>query len=93
MYFYSETSKPYTGDINVWNMNGTKQYLKHYDQLLFLNFVAKKGTLQERLQAEREIKICHKKLEFWRRHPKTDDDLIQKGVEELKANWREPASI
>lgn len=90
MFFYSETKQPFSGSPSrVWEMNGTKVYLTHYSNLLYLQFVANnpRATFQERSQAEKEIKICEKKLEWWLRHPNFDQDEALREVAKLKSQW------
>lgn len=89
MYFYSDTKKSENTDINVWKMNGTKAYLRHYDNLLFLQFVANnsRSSAVDRRQAEAEIVICNRKLDFWAKHPKYDHDDALKGIQAIKRNW------
>lgn len=65
MYFYSDTAPKNASDINVWKMNGSRAYLRHFENFLFLDFVAKKGDRVERANAEKEILICKRKLQFW----------------------------
>lgn len=89
-FFYSDTRDPDAPKINVWKMNGTKAYLRHYDQYLFLHFVAgnSRASEAERRQARHELTICEKKLEFWKRHPNYDHDEALRGIANLKKNWR-----
>jgi hypothetical protein len=42
-----EDDKLFTG--NVWNMDGTFQYLKHYDNFLYLKFMSENSDRQEKL--------------------------------------------
>lgn len=89
-FFYSDTTQPGPRpQINVWEMNGTRNYLKHYDNYLFLQFVSTnpRSTDAEKRQARLELTICEKKLEFWRRHPNYDQDEALKGIQDLKRNW------
>lgn len=89
-YFYSSTREPGPRPtVNIWNWNGTKQYLKHYDQYLFLHFVTKnpRATEAEKRQARTELTIAEQKLELWSKHPNYDQAEALKGVEELKRNW------
>lgn len=90
-FFYNTTrlagaTKP---ALNPWNWDGTKHYLKHYDQQLFLIFVRDNplSTVADKRQAEKELVQCEKSLTFWRRHPKYDHDAALKGIMELKRNW------
>lgn len=94
MFFYSDTRMPGAPKIDIWKMNGTKAYLRHYDNYLFLQFVTvnPRSTETEKRQARLELTICEKKLEFWRKHPNYDHDEALKGVQALKRNWEKEAA-
>ncbi|SOC90063.1 hypothetical protein SAMN05216358_0082 [Rhizobium sp. AN5] len=92
MYFYSDTAPRAHSDIDVWKMNGSEAYLRHYSNYLFLNFVAVKGTREERASVEKEILICERKLKFWERHPKFDAAYVQGQKEKLIKQWRQDAA-
>lgn len=87
-FFYSDTAPRSASTINVWKMNGTKGYLRHYDNFLYLNFMAQHGTRVERIQAEKEMVICKRKLAFWERHPNTDRELLRVEKERMNRQWR-----
>ena len=85
--FYSENSG---GDVkvDVWRMDGTKAYLRHYSNFLVLDFIEKASKdNRERAQARSELEICKRKLSFWKRHPRYEHDEALKGVAKLKAEW------
>lgn len=60
MYFYSDTKKSENTDINMWKMNGTKAYPRHYDNLRFLKFFTNnpRSSAVDRRQAEAEIIVA-----------------------------------
>jgi hypothetical protein len=89
MYFYSDNAPKGSSDINVWKMNGSKGYLRHFDNYLFLQFIAKEGTRDERASVEKEIIICERKLAFWERHPNYDADLVKREKERKIREWRQ----
>lgn len=93
MYFYSDTAPRGTSNINVWKMNGSKGYLRHFSNYLFLNFVATKGTREERAAVEKEITICKRKLDFWERHPNFDPDYVRGEKEMMIKQWRQDARV
>lgn len=93
MFFYNENSPGANSQVNVWKMNGTKAYLRHYENLLFLQFVStnpRAGEVEKR-QARKEIVLCEKKLAFWYRHPLYDHEEALRGIDQLKKNWRSAA--
>lgn len=87
MYFYADES---SRDINLavlHRLNPVTQYLKHYDNLLFLQFVLdhKGSDRVEKHQARKEVVICERKLKYWERQ--SDQKAMLAGVSELKAKW------
>lgn len=89
MYFYSDIAPRGKSDIDVWKMNGSKAYLRHYDNYLVLNFIAKNGTRQERAEVEKEILICERKLAFWEKHPNYDREVVARAKEQMLKDWRQ----
>lgn len=90
MFFYSDTKEKFSGNPSrIWEMDGTKVYLSHYSNLLYLKFVAghSKTSFAEKRQAEKEIAICEKKLEWWRRHPNFNQEEASRGTIKLKKQW------
>lgn len=89
IYDDSQPRVPYNGR-SVWSMDGTRGYLRHYQNQLYLTFVANNtlATRAERAQALAELKICERKLRFWENHPTYEHEKAMRGVEELKRSWR-----
>lgn len=89
MHFFYSPNPERLGAVNIWEWDGTKQYLKHFDNLLYLNFVASnpRSSQREKAQARHEMTIAEKKLEFWTRHPKFVQEEAMKGVDRLKKQW------
>lgn len=70
------------------NVDPTRLYLNHYSNYLYLTFLASKSTdRMERLQALKEIVICERKLEFWKRKPKFNMEKALLEIVELKKQW------
>lgn len=85
---YSDHREPGGSKVNVWEMDGTKAYLSHFDNLLYLEFLSEKGTFAEKMQAEKEIKEkCNPKLAWWKRHPNYVEEDARKGIIALKKKW------
>lgn len=89
MFIYSENREPFSGAIDFSRVNATKKYLDHYSNLLVLDRFANYGTMIERHQAEKEIKICKRKMKFWQRQANFDGQQAIKGREKLNAAWAE----
>lgn len=89
MFFYSETREPFDGStVSYHKMNAVKGYLRHYDNLMYLQFiVANSDRAGERQQALKEITICEKKLKWWQQHLNYDHAEAMRGVDKIKRNW------
>ena len=89
VYEEGVAGRSYSGP-SVWTMDGTKGYLRHYANELYLSFVAGNSlaTRQERAQAEKELITCRRKLDFWRNHPNYVHADAVRGMEQLKREWR-----
>lgn len=88
MFYYSDTAPRGQFQGNVWNMDANKAYMRHFDNLMYLYFMAKEGTFVERRQAEKEIGICKRKLEFWERHPKFCGETVRPLKENKIKEWK-----
>ena len=82
--------KPFTGKVNLAELDACSLYLRHYDSYLYLQFISKHSetTHVEKQQALKELTICERKLEYWKRHPNFDINIVTAGIQELKAKWQ-----
>lgn len=85
---YDESVRSGGGNISIARMNGTAAYLRHYGNKLYLSFIAANGTRDEKWQAEKELKICEKKLRFWEKHPNFIGEEARRGMEKLNKDWK-----
>jgi hypothetical protein len=85
---YDESSLKTFSNIRISDIDGTKAYLKHFENQLYLSFMAKHGSRDERWQAERELVICERKMRYWEKHPRFIGEDARRGMEALKKNWR-----
>jgi len=84
---YDEGSKGQFGNISVSQMDGTKAFLRHFENKLYLSFIATNGTRQERWQAGKELEICERKLTFWEKHPRFCGQTVKREMEKLSKQW------
>lgn len=75
-------------------LNATQFYLNHFANLLYLEFISSHSETStlEKLQATKEIAICNKKLDYWRKHPNWDKTIVEHEQHRLKAAWQAPQS-
>lgn len=91
MYFYSDTPTARSGNVIPYHrMKANENYLRHYDNYLFLSFISIKGTMQERHQVAKELTICERKLKWWANHGNFVQEEVKRGVAELKHKWQLP---
>ena len=74
--------------IDYDKINATAGYLRHYENWLTLDFIAKAtNRVQEKMQALNEMKIAERKMNWHKRHPNYDQEAVTRGVEEFKRGW------
>lgn len=92
MFFYDDKR---TGDFNpaiARRLDPTAAYLRHYDNMLFLQFILNRSEDRtERHQANKEMTICQRKLDYWARSYDHSRALI--GMDALKKRWRSGENI
>lgn len=88
MFFYSDTAPRSAIQIDVWKMDGTKAYLRHFDNFLFLSFMALNGDRLEKRKAEEELIICKRKLKFWTQHPNYVEATVKEEKEKKIKEWK-----
>lgn len=85
MFFYSdERAEPFKGGKLP---DATKGYLRHARNRLFLDFFATSPDFAEAAQARKEIVICERKQNYWRRQIGFDAAEAARGMTKLKAEW------
>jgi hypothetical protein len=77
------------GGFSIHNMDPHKHYLRHYNNLLYLTFIQQRGTLLERFQATKELKICERKLKFWSHHPEFKLATVEPELIKAKGLWQD----
>lgn len=90
MYFYSDTKDP---DAQPFKGGGridpTRMVLKHMANQFFLELITKsdESTLVDKFQAEKELVICKRKQEFWKRKHGFEDVIYEQELALLKKKW------
>jgi len=68
--------------------DASKLYLTHFENLLFLEFIFKNSNnFIEKRQAEKEIEIAKRKMDYWKRHPNWNKNVVELKISELKKQW------
>ena len=70
--------------------NASKFYLEHYRNFMFLKFMAynKLSTYEEKARALKELIVCERKMEYWKRHINYNSDVVNAGIVEILKEWR-----
>lgn len=89
-WFYgSETASRRDFDAaSLARMNPNTMWAKHYDNFLFLDFMARNGTFVERHQAQKEIEIAKRKMKFWKHRPTFSVEVARAYQEKANKMWQ-----
>jgi hypothetical protein len=73
--------------ISQWDPH--KHLRTHVDNLHYLKFIANhpNTSVNEKIQAAKEMQIADRKIKFWTNHPKYDHTQGQKIHDEVKKKW------
>lgn len=74
--------------VPYWKIQATRSWLKHYENMLMLEFFATHETdwaLKRR--AEHELSICKSKMSYMEKHGNFNQAEATKGAEVLKKKW------
>ena len=85
---YSDTSVMTGRPPDMSKMDATKKFLEHFSNSLILKAIQQKSKdLGEKHQATKELNICDRKMEFWRRHPRFNMATATNAANTLRAQW------
>lgn len=88
--FYNENEVRQRGGFMMpyHKQDANKKFMDHYSNYIILNEILKKPKdFGEKVQAVKELNICEKKMEYWKKHANFDQNLANKQVEDLKSLW------
>jgi hypothetical protein len=89
MFIYSDTEVNTGTYRHNPNADANSQYAKHLENYFYLRFILMNSDdFKEKAQANKELSICQRKLDFWRRHGNFCDAVAQRDTEETKKKWR-----
>lgn len=92
MHFVYENN-PKNDDFNLGRLkkmllNPNKFYNTHLDNYFFLKFIiAKSDKFTEKQQAEKELAVAIKKMEFWERQVLFDSGMQQSAIKQCREKW------
>ena len=88
---YDDTAPGRSGGfVKYHDIKATEGFIRHFSNMLYLEFVAKNSlaTLFERQQANKEILICQRKLDYHRRHPNFEMSRAEQAILDLRKQWQ-----
>ena len=90
VYGDSEPRGKFSGTpIHLWQTPAVMgAWQKHLEAYYYLQFIYKKGTASEKMQASRELVVCDRKIEFWARHPAFNKAQAATVNSRLKGQWK-----
>ena len=91
MFIYSDTA-PKSGAMTPYHkQNADRGYLTHYANYLYLSFILNQSdSLAEKHQAQKELTICERKLNWWAKHANFNSDYVIAEVGKMKREWEMP---
>jgi len=87
IYNEYEYKKPFNFYI-LDEINPNKQYKKHLENYFYLKFInmnSKDGV--EIYQSNKELKVCQRKLDYWRKREDFDEKICLLDHQELTKKW------
>lgn len=86
--FYDDNARSEGPPPNLSRMNATKIWLSHFSNSLILTAIQQKPKdFLEKHQATKELGICQRKMAFWERHPKFQQQTAANEAHKLKSAW------
>lgn len=84
---YNESLDKFKGDLSALDPNTC--YLVHFRNLMYLTFIFENSQdWIEKNQANKEIQIANKKMDFWQKRSGFDIKEIKNEIELERRKWR-----
>lgn len=89
MFFYTDTGPRTPMNLaRLHSMDPNIQFEKHLENWFFLKFIIMNSKdWQEKAQATKELVICDRKLEYWKRNRAFDKKRQMDDTIKLKQKW------
>lgn len=88
MIFYSESTQPIDFRVDITKINATKKSLEHYSNYIILTKMLSCGKyVAETVQINKELTICERKINYWKRQYNFSQNDFERGCLELKQLW------
>lgn len=89
-FFYEENQvRGGAPPVPYHDQDANRAWIGHYRNSLMLRFFEQNDPdIRQRAQARRELQICERKLEYWRRHANYDQQRAIRDAEVAKKEWK-----
>ena len=93
-FIYPDSPEPWRGPpLRREDLDAKKGWLRHYASQLELEYIIKMSAdWRERRQAEKELEVCHRKLQWWQAHPSWTPQLVDEDKRRLDQIWASAAA-
>ena len=89
-YVYSEnTGGSFINPAILLKMDANKKYSEHFYNHCYLVFILRHeaSTFAEKQQANKEIAMAAKKMEYWKRMPNWDKEIAGRLCDKIRKQW------
>lgn len=88
MFFCYDENLKFTGSFIPSNFNPNIQLYKHLENYFYLKFILNKSDRPvEKQQASKELEICERKMNFWKRQTDYCEETFMRDQETIRKNW------
>jgi hypothetical protein len=88
---YNDSEPKPAFPINIAKMNPHPGYARHCENYYYLKFIFDHPdtTTREKLQAQKEMAIASRKMDFWYRHHAAERSVMEKLLAQTKKKWNQ----
>lgn len=85
---YRDNEKRSLKGFNPNRCDPNKMIYNHLENYFFLKFVILNSSdIIERHRASKELDICERKIEYWKKRPAFDEDTYMRNLDHYKKNY------
>jgi hypothetical protein len=85
---YDSAPSTFTGVFDPLRCDAVEKFMGHYNSSLTLSFFLAHGTMAEKAQASKELAMCDRKMNYWRRQPHYCAERAARAIEKARRSWR-----
>ncbi len=89
MFIYSDTEVKSGSFRYDANADANTIYANHLENYFYLRFILMNSDdFKEKAQANKELTICQRKLDFWKKHTNFCSAVAERDTQVVKKKWR-----